>query len=174
MINNYKQISEFNNGFAIVENKNHKYSYINENNELLYDIIFDQCFPFDTEGIAKIMLNDKYNFIKKDGTFLFDIFFDIISNFYENEIAIFSIKSEKLGLLNKTGEIILEDKFYDIKPIIGFKLYFYAVDINYNFMILYKNNIITTPENRTNFVKNLPNTLISIKRGNKINIFLND
>ena len=66
----YNLITEYHDGLSIYENEKGNYGYINRNNQLVIDDIYDGATNFDS-GYATVLLVSQWRIVTKDGEFPF-------------------------------------------------------------------------------------------------------
>ena len=95
---------------------------------------FDYISYFDTNGFARVELNDKSNLIDKKGNLLSQQWFDYIS-YFENGLARVKL-NHKFNLIDANGKVI-SNQWFDY--ISSFKNSFARVSLNkkYNFIDIY-------------------------------------
>ncbi|OXA96116.1 WG repeat-containing protein [Flavobacterium hercynium] len=107
----HKITSVFYEDRAIVKLKN-KYGFINENNELVIDYLYDRIVGVFTEGHCLAKIGDKYGLINTSGHTIIEFKFDNV-RWIGN--GVFPAKiGKKWTLINLIGEIKFEPKFEHI------------------------------------------------------------
>lgn len=105
----YYSASDFSEGLAAVRLKG-TYGYINLKGQLIIPFIYDKAEPF-VHGIAKVYLDGKPYFINREGTKLFEHSYKCIEPYSDNNFAIVSTYADKQGVINKSGELIVDTVF---------------------------------------------------------------
>ena len=97
-VRKYNSLSDFKDGFAVVE-KGDKWGFVNTKGELAIPCIYDYAFDF-SEGLATIRKNGKYGFINKKG--------EVVIPFKFEECGVFS---EGLAYArDKKGDYFIDTK----------------------------------------------------------------
>jgi len=93
---------------------NGKYGFINREDKIIIDCVFDHAFSF-SEEFAMVRINEKAGFINKAGELVIDYVFDRAMSFSED---LATVKYERRGLwgyIDKNGKLVL-DCIYDLVP----------------------------------------------------------
>ena len=91
------------------------YGYIDIEGNYILQPQYDVAYPF-LEGRAKVYLDGKPYYINHQGDILFEHPYSEIYDFGENDFSIVSTKSEKYGVINQKGELIIDTLFNKIFP----------------------------------------------------------
>lgn len=118
--------TDFNEGFACVENNIGHKLYINTNGDVVFNFIdYDYAYNFKN-GYAGIVKNDKIGFINHRGELVIPFIYDHIGGFYDDdedlliskynfsEDLIRLSKDEKYGVLDKNGDVVVSFKYFYI------------------------------------------------------------
>ena len=91
------------NGLAIVR-LNNKYGMINEKNEVIIPIIYDNVYYFQSNGLAKVKvkLNNKYGIINEKNEIIIPIIYNYIYFFEDNGLTKVNL-NKKWFYLNEYG-----------------------------------------------------------------------
>lgn len=104
----FKIVSTFNENLAIVK-QNKKFGFINENNELLIDFLFDEVWGCFVLGHCLVKLNNKYGLIDKSGKLIIDYQYQVVRSI-GNDVFPAKVK-KKWTLVNLSGNLQFEPKF---------------------------------------------------------------
>ena len=115
----FNRCEGFFNGFSQVVLYGKGCNFINENGEILSDQWFENCWPFNENGLARVELNDKYNIIDTNGNLISDInkelikgqWFDACGSFDENGLAMIRIKDKGFNFINSNGKLLSQAWF---------------------------------------------------------------
>jgi hypothetical protein len=90
-------------GLTVV-GSNGKYGYINNKQELVIDLQFDDAQPF-SEGLAPVKKNEKWGYINLDGHFKIQPYLDIATPF---KVGLAAVRKDFLwGYINKSNQTII-------------------------------------------------------------------
>lgn len=112
----YDWTNQFQNGFAIVKQKNKKF-FINTKGEVLKTIkcnIIDTVIGGFKEGLAVVKIDKKYGFINFEGQLENQELFDEAWGFHEGLSAV--KKDGKYGYINFKGEFVIPPQFELARP----------------------------------------------------------
>ena len=101
-------------GVAAVRTKT-GYGYVNEKGDFVIPPKYDLAFDFEN-GIAKVYLKEKGFFIDKKGDILLPHPFKDIDDFGNHTFALVKTFSDKFGLVDKKGNLIIDTVFKRIEP----------------------------------------------------------
>jgi hypothetical protein len=90
------------------------YGYINVKGKKIIPPKFDLALSF-YKGLAKVYLDGKPFFIDKKGDIIFQHNYKSISEFGDNSFAIAITHTDKYGLINKSGNLIVDTAFSKIE-----------------------------------------------------------
>jgi len=108
----YKQIYPFNlNGYAVVEDFNHKFGVINSKHHIVIDTIYDFIGKFYNNR-ALIKLNNKYGIIDQNYHIILKPIYDYINDF-NSEVTIVK-QNNKFGCIDINGKIIIKPSYNKI------------------------------------------------------------
>jgi hypothetical protein len=147
----YKIVSTFNDGFAKVK-QNKMFGFINKENNLIIDFIFDSIWNNFKEEHCLVSLNKKYGLINKSGNIIIDFQFTDVRSIGNN---VFPAKiKNKWTLVNLNGNYQFEPKFDYIDD---FDKVQYELD--------YKNSKLTRAvyKNKDYYIDSFGNTIREIK-----------
>jgi hypothetical protein len=108
----FQSVGNFSEGLAPVR-LNGTYGYIDLKGEFIISPKFDLALPFNY-GLAKVFIDGKPYFINQKGEIIFNHNFKNISPFGKNTYAIVSTQTDKYGVINKKGNIIIDTLFSKI------------------------------------------------------------
>lgn len=103
---------QFSEGLAPVR-LNGTYGYIDLKGEFVISPKFDVALPFYNE-LAKVFIDGKPYFVNKKGEVIFNHNFKSISPFGKNSYATVETQTEKYGVVNKTGKLVVDTLFTKI------------------------------------------------------------
>jgi hypothetical protein len=111
----YKNATPFENGFALVTDKNQYIKIINIKGEVIKELIdVELAYPF-FDGLAVIRKNDKYGYIDTKGNILINPIFSSAVSFQNGYAVVceFDKKNNKFvwGIIDKNGKYINDIKF---------------------------------------------------------------
>jgi hypothetical protein len=121
----YKLTSPFFEGKAAVApkkdiggklNRNEKYSFINQNGDLVISKLFEGADIKFSDGLFAIFENDSYGYINDQGIVVIPCNLHFAGHFSEG-FASFKSKgrNRNYGFINKNGEVIIEEKFKSVE-----------------------------------------------------------
>lgn len=110
----FLQASKFSEGLAAVRLKG-IYGYINNQGEFELQPQFDYALSFK-RGIAKVYIESKPYYIDKKGNKLFEHDYAEILGFEDINYSVVKTKTEKLGVINLQGNLIIDTAFIKIDP----------------------------------------------------------
>lgn len=102
----FKFCGGFFHGFAVVENEECRFNYVNlKNNKYLSSTWFYCCYGFYSGSYGKVENEKgKYNLIDINGKLIFNEWFDYIDNYFENGYIVIR-KNHKYNKINFKGEL---------------------------------------------------------------------
>jgi hypothetical protein len=102
--NEYDLVYHFNDGLAPVR-KNGKWGYIDKNNNLVINYLFDDAGTF-SEGLAAVRIANRKGYIDRAGSFIFEPQFDSAGEFKHGvaEVA----KDGKYFYVNSAGDLLIK------------------------------------------------------------------
>lgn len=103
---------KFSEGLAAVR-LNGTYGYVDLKGELTISPKFDLALPFNN-GLAKVFIDGKPYFINQKGEIIFNHNFKSISTFGKNSYATVVTQTDKYGVINKMGNIVIDTLFSKI------------------------------------------------------------
>ncbi len=115
---NNLEIHEYHEGFAvIVDRENDCMNYIDEDENLLSDMWFDECSYF-SDGCGKVIKDDKINFIDKTGRMLFPEWVKMsvvdVYNFHEGFAVVKESKGQyRFNYIDKNGRLLSNQWYFD-------------------------------------------------------------
>lgn len=109
----YLSVNEFSEGLAPVR-LNGTYGFINEFGNYEIEPIYDLALPF-YKGIAKVYIDGIPYFIDKSGNIKFKHNFKYINNFGDLSYAIAISFSDKYGVIDKNGNLIIDTIYSNIE-----------------------------------------------------------
>lgn len=92
------------------DEENLKFGYIDNNGEEIIKPKYSLAYPFNL-GRAIVKENDNFKVIDKKGKVFKNLNYEDIKPSRTGDTYIYSSKGENFGLLNKDGEILIEDKY---------------------------------------------------------------
>lgn len=113
----YDDAYHFNEGVALVTNKEHGYALISKTGELLSDFILDNYYSkyYVKNGLfTNIGINGKWGSIDKNGKLIIPFEYDGLSDFNKKGYARFK-KDGKWGVINKFNNIIIPATYDDMR-----------------------------------------------------------
>ncbi len=85
---------------------NNKYGYVDKDDKIIIDFIYDEASPFNEYDLANVKVNDKWGIINKAGAFVQECIYDDINDWDEDEKIIHACKDKQIFHIDKTnGEI---------------------------------------------------------------------
>jgi hypothetical protein len=106
----YSFIRDFSENLFAVQFQNSKWGYINSNNDLVIDTLFDSALSFK-DGIAPIAIGGKWGLINKKGEIVILPKYDKINEYSEGLAKV--TLADKFGYINQTGDLVIPIKFDD-------------------------------------------------------------
>ena len=100
-------LNSFSEGLVALQNKNHKYGFVNTSGKTVIPFNYDSAESF-SEGLA-VVSKGKYGFIDKIGKAVIPLNYDYANSFSEG-LAIVQ-KNGKWGAINKQGKVVVPLKF---------------------------------------------------------------
>lgn len=110
----FRVAGQFSEGLAPVR-LNGTYGYINSLGDFVIQPRFDAAFSFD-KGIARIYINGKPYFINKEGQITFQHNYTELLDANNSQYLIAKTITNKLGVINLKGELIIDTVFKKIGP----------------------------------------------------------
>jgi hypothetical protein len=107
----------FSEGLAPVRLKG-TYGYINRAGKFVIAPKYDLALSFEY-GQAQVFVNGKPYFIDKRGNITFQHTYESIASFGPHSFSIAITRSQKYGLINRSGELIADTVFGRINPFVG-------------------------------------------------------
>jgi WG repeat protein len=110
----FLQASKFSEGLAAVRLRG-IYGYINYHGQFELQPKYDYALSFN-QGIAKVFIESKPYYIDKKGNKLFEHDYAEILGFEDNNYSVVKTKTEKLGVIDLQGNLIIDTVFLKIDP----------------------------------------------------------
>lgn len=110
----FLQASKFSEGLAAVRIRG-IYGYINYHGQFELQPKYDYALSFN-QGIAKVFIESKPYYIDKKGNKLFEHDYAEILGFEDNNYSVVKTKTEKLGVIDLQGNLIIDTVFLKIDP----------------------------------------------------------
>ncbi len=110
----FYSVGQFSEGLAPAR-KDGTYGFINKQGKFVIHPQFDVAYSFE-KGQAKVFIDEKPYFIDKKGNLTFEHNFQMIHGFNDNDISIVKSKSERFGVINRKGEMIVDTLHKRINP----------------------------------------------------------
>jgi len=116
----YNTVTDFNNGYAIVSNKEGIFIIDKQGNEKIVKSDFKiKSFKKFSEEMAVINVKDKFGFLNTEGTIQIEPKYITVGHF-ENGVAWVRTRDNKVGFIDKKGAWVVEPKYisatnFDIK-----------------------------------------------------------
>lgn len=92
-------------GLMVYKNKNGKHGYIDESGNIIIQCKYDLAFPFNSNGLAKVVNNDKTGYINKKGETVIPLIYDD-GMIQFNEGRTYVISEGNLLLIDENGTIL--------------------------------------------------------------------
>lgn len=106
-----------------------KWGFVNYSNDIIVNPVFDEVDDFITleeygpnQYIARVKLGNKYGYIDTEGNKITGVEYDNCTDFLTQGFALV-MKSDKQGLINRLGKIVLPIDMMDYQYILFMKSY---------------------------------------------------
>lgn len=106
----YDFCSIFNEGYARVKNAADKHGFIDKNNNLVVDYMYEDAEYF-VNGLACVVAGGKSGFIRPDGSVAIPFSYDLAGSFWEDRAWV--QVDELFGFIDKTGTYIATPQYTD-------------------------------------------------------------
>jgi hypothetical protein len=104
----YSFIRDYSEGLFAIQNKNNLWGYVNKENELVIDTIFESAKSFN-EGLAAVMVGEVWGVIDKAGKYIVLPRYAHINSFSEGLAQV--CLEQKVGFIDKSGKEVIPLKF---------------------------------------------------------------
>lgn len=132
----YNQTSFYNNGIFVVEH-NGKWGAVDRNDKIIIPFEYESLGSVDEAGMILATKSSLGGFIDKTGKVIVPLTFYNLFPFQENFAKFLDQASEKYGMIDRLGNIIVQPKYNDLQ----FFKYGVAVASNYIYVNQGENNI---------------------------------
>lgn len=136
-----------------------KWGYINEQGEMVIEPQFDFADNFIGKGVATVVVGKEHFLINREGEQVGVNKFDSLESLYENGYVIATTKSGNYGIVDETGEFVIErDNYrYEFNAICDSKHGMFCIERNFKYGFMDINgNVVVEPKYSTveNFADN--------------------
>lgn len=136
-----------------------KWGYINEQGEMVIEPQFDSADNFIGKGVATVVVGKEHFLINREGEQVGINKFDSLESLYENGYVIATTKSGNYGIVDETGEFVIErDNYrYEFDAIWDSKHGMFCIERNFKYGFMDINgNVVVEPKYSTveNFADN--------------------